>query len=101
MYRKATYAAVLSLAISGSVVMPLPAVAAPQTWAVEFCRTEILPDPFFAAANLGECVSYNQTFFNSHEKGFPAHECDYFLELDPAQFYENYDSYSDCVRDYH
>ncbi|GAA4725000.1 hypothetical protein H9L13_12525 [Sphingomonas lutea] len=72
-----------------------PALPAPpesgKSGAVEFCRSLL---PSLPSANLGECVSYVIV----NENGFPSHDCDAFLEINPALFYLFYDSYSDCVR---
>lgn len=72
-----------------------PALPAPpesgKSGAVLLCQS-LLPD--IPEANLGECVS----FVIVDENGFPAHDCDAFLEIEPDLFYLIYDSYSDCVR---
>jgi hypothetical protein len=60
---------------------------------LDFCRTVVLPS--LPLANLGECVGYAASFSTP---GYPAHECDSFLEIDPETFFEVFDSYSDCVR---
>lgn len=64
-----------------------------QGAAVELCRQLGFPD---GEGNLGECVSFVMTFGNPN--GFPAHNCDAFIENEPEAFFELFDSYSDCVR---
>ncbi|HVH48885.1 MAG TPA: hypothetical protein VM760_03275 [Sphingomicrobium sp.] len=76
-----------------------PALASPpedpgKSGAVDFCAEVVLPN--VPSANLGECVSILLVSTN----GYPAHECDAFLEIAPDVFYTVYDSYSDCVRTY-
>jgi hypothetical protein len=89
---KHLFVALLTLA---ATVPTVPANSAPpdsgKSGAVLFCRS-LLPD--LPTANLGECVSYVIV----NENGFPAHDCDAFLENEPELFYLFYESYSDCVR---
>lgn len=57
------------------------------------CGIYVLPTT--PQANLGECVSYD----NSSDMGFASHYCDAFLEIQPDLFYTVYDSRSQCVRE--
>ncbi|MEO8547348.1 MAG: hypothetical protein ABI422_03160 [Sphingomicrobium sp.] len=61
--------------------------------AVAGCETNVLP--YVPQANLGECVAYS--IIPNH--ALSTHDCDAFLEIDPAGFYAVFDSYSDCVRE--
>jgi hypothetical protein len=88
------FTALLTL-VAGTLATPaLP--AAPEFSkgaAVELCRQLGFPD---GEGNLGECTSYVMTFSNPN--GFPAHDCDAFMEGAPELFFSLFDSYSDCVR---
>lgn len=89
----------LALAIPVPLAMPSAAYAqiAPGQGAPGACRTDVLP--FDPTANLGECVSSVNTFWNSPDHGFVTHICDAVLEIDPNFFELFYDSFSECVRD--
>jgi hypothetical protein len=80
-----------ALATTTAPLVPIStALASPA--GVQHCRSDVLPN--VPEANLGECVSYNKV----SDKGFPAHDCDAFLETAPDIFFLFYDSYSECVR---
>lgn len=85
----------VALATLAATTFSAPVLSAPpesgKSGAVAFCRTLL---PGIPEANLGECVSYVIV----NENGFPSHDCDAFLEINPDLFYLIYDSYSDCVR---
>ena len=88
-----------SLALAATPVALLtPAQAKPQLWILDFCRDVVLPE-FNYIPSLGECVAYNQTLFNSEDHGFPTLDCYAYREFEPEVFYEEYDTFGECVID--
>ena len=81
-----------------SPLAPSPALAdpnpSPDLGAVGLCQyvTGINGDP------LGNCIGFQSTNFRDNFDGLVAHLCYYSLTHDP-NFYQYYDSYSECVRD--
>jgi hypothetical protein len=80
------------------ILAPMSANATPSPSgkgnpAVAVCAYEVLP--YVPQANLGECVSYSII----PNKAFSTHDCDAWLEIYPDDFYANWDSYSQCVRE--
>lgn len=85
-----------SALVTGSpVVLPQSVRAAPATDSLELCRTIILPTT--PEANLGECMSFNR----SSAEGFHTQFCLAYEELEPEAFYEEFDSFSECIRAEH
>lgn len=103
MKKFATFVATMALAIPAPLAMSTPAVA--KNANVDFCKGYVGSDPTVDPnLNRGECISLLTTEDNYFKNGsaknaVAVHECDYFLENYPDDFYATYASKKECVED--